>query len=52
MDTQEMILTKEPGVLNKQDLPPVNFSHLINLTDKTGIIQHAIYQIPNRKEGY
>ncbi|RPI16716.1 MAG: glycosyltransferase [Ignavibacteriae bacterium] len=33
-------------------LPDVNLNHLINLTDNTGILQHSIYSIPNRNEGY
>jgi glycosyltransferase involved in cell wall biosynthesis len=33
-------------------LPDVNLHHLINLTDNTGILQHSIYSIPNRSEGY
>src|SRR6478736_8505148 len=39
-------------VFKLTDLPKVNFSHIKNLTDDTGIIQHAIFNIPNRKEGY
>lgn len=35
-----------------QDLPELNFSHIRNLTDDTGIIQHAIFNTANRKEGY
>ncbi len=35
-----------------KDLPEINFSHIKNLTDDTGIIQHAIFNVPNRKEGY
>ena len=31
---------------------PVNLDHLRVLTDQTGVIQHAIYSIPNRKTGY
>jgi hypothetical protein len=38
--------------LNPADLPEINFSHIKNLTDDTGIIQHAIFSVPNRKEGY
>jgi len=34
------------------DLPIVNFSHVHNLTDQTGMIQHALFDMPNRKEGY
>ncbi len=33
-------------------LPEVNFTHLWNLTDDTGILQHATYSIPNPREGY
>jgi len=34
------------------ELPEVNTNHLRNLTDSTGIFQHATYFIPNRNEGY
>ena len=40
------------GASRLKKLPEVNFSHVKNLTDDTGIIQHAIFNIPNRKEGY
>lgn len=33
-------------------LPPVNLAHILRLTDDTGILQHAMYGIPNLKEGY
>lgn len=33
-------------------LPDVNLTHLTNLTDTTGLIQHSIFSIPNRNEGY
>lgn len=32
--------------------PPIVFEHLETLTDSTGVIQHAIYSIPNRRTGY
>ena len=35
-----------------KNLPEVNLLHVRNLTDDTGMIQHAIFNIPNRKEGY
>jgi len=38
--------------LKLADLPEINFYHIKNLTDDTGIIQHAVFNIPNRKEGY
>ncbi len=36
----------------KNEYPPIVFEHLETLTDSTGIIQHAIYSIPNRRTGY
>ena len=52
MDIQDTVIISKPGLLTKEDLPAFNFSHIRNLTDRTGIIQHAFYDIPNRKEGY
>ena len=34
------------------EYPPLNLDHLRTLTDTTGVIQHAIFSIPNRKTGY
>lgn len=33
-------------------LPSVNTSHLSNMTDDTGLLQHAIFSMPNCNEGY
>lgn len=33
-------------------LPTPSFAHLAALTDDTGILQHAFYDVPNRAEGY
>ena len=33
-------------------LPPVNLDHLYRMTDDTGIVEHAVYVIPNYPEGY
>ena len=33
-------------------LPPLNSGHLLNMTDDTGILQHAIFSVPNTREGY
>ena len=33
-------------------IPDVNLTHLQRLTDDTGILQHAIYAMPNRHHGY
>ncbi|HEX5808400.1 MAG TPA: glycosyltransferase family 4 protein [Anaerolineales bacterium] len=34
------------------ELPPLKLDHLHHLTDKTGILQHAVFTIPNYHEGY
>lgn len=33
-------------------LPVLDTSHLLNMTDDTGILQHAIFSLPNCLEGY
>ena len=33
-------------------LPPLKLDHLQRLTDDTGIIQHAVFTVPNYNEGY
>jgi len=33
-------------------LPPLKLNHLNRLTDDTGMLQHSIFTIPNRREGY
>ncbi len=33
-------------------LPVLNMSHLLSMTDDTGILQHAIFSLPNNLEGY
>jgi glycosyltransferase involved in cell wall biosynthesis len=33
-------------------LPDLKLNHLNRLTDDTGMLQHAIFTIPNRREGY
>jgi len=40
--------------MNKRpsELPPLNLNHLHRMTDDTGILQHAIYTVPNYNEGY
>jgi glycosyltransferase involved in cell wall biosynthesis len=34
------------------ELPPIKIDHLERLTDATGILQHAIFDVPNYDEGY
>ncbi|MFH2055269.1 MAG: glycosyltransferase family 4 protein [bacterium] len=40
-------LDQHPG-----ELPPLKLDHLRNMTDETGILQHAVFTIPNYYEGY
>lgn len=34
------------------DLPELNTKHLLEMTDDTGMLQHAIFTVPNTSEGY
>ncbi|MFC2106011.1 glycosyltransferase family 4 protein [Candidatus Bipolaricaulota bacterium] len=40
-------LGKRPG-----ELPRLKLDHLHHMTDETGIIQHAVFTVPNYREGY
>jgi glycosyltransferase involved in cell wall biosynthesis len=40
-------LDKRPG-----ELPPLKLDHLHHMTDETGILEHAVFTIPNYREGY
>jgi glycosyltransferase involved in cell wall biosynthesis len=33
-------------------LPALNTGHLLTMTDDTGMLQHAIFSLPNTREGY
>ena len=35
-----------------RELPPMKLSHLLRMTDSTGVFQHAIFSVPNFSEGY
>ena len=36
----------------KNEMPSINLDHLLRMTDHIGIFQHAVFDIPNYKEGY
>lgn len=40
-------LDRHPG-----ELPPLKLDHLRHMTDETGMLQHAVFTIPNYREGY
>lgn len=45
--------TIEPKPIDgTRELPEINLSHLRLLTDDTGVLQHAVSNVPNRAEGY
>jgi hypothetical protein len=52
METEDILLTSEPALFNRAKMPDINLKHISSLTDNTGIIQHAVFAMPNRKEGY
>ncbi len=40
-------LDERPG-----ELPPLKLDHLRHMTDDTGMLQHALFTVPNYREGY
>jgi glycosyltransferase involved in cell wall biosynthesis len=34
------------------DLPPLRLDHIMRMSDHTGILQHALFNVPNFQEGY
>ncbi|MBM2816655.1 MAG: glycosyl transferase family 1 [Ignavibacteria bacterium] len=56
--TERMHTTKLPVRIVKPlderpgELPPLKLDHLLRMTDDTGMLQHAIFTIPNFNEGY
>ncbi len=45
-------LTSHVRFPDADDFPVFNLTHVLRLTDNTGIVQHAKFGIPNLKEGY
>ncbi|HEY2472507.1 MAG TPA: glycosyltransferase family 4 protein [Terracidiphilus sp.] len=45
-------LLDNSGANQADQLPELNTAHLSALTDDTGILQHAIFSLPNCNEGY
>ncbi|MBV4355831.1 glycosyltransferase [Pinibacter aurantiacus] len=52
MHTEDHSISLSPVIFKDVKLPAFNFNHIDSLTDDTGMIQHAMYNLPNRKEGY
>lgn len=45
-------LPERRRVARAEELPELDLRHLRNLTDSTGLLQHAIHVIPDRRHGY
>ncbi len=52
METESVLHAVKPVLFTAAQLPDINLQHVSSLTDQTGIIQHAVFAMPNRKEGY
>jgi len=56
--TEHMHSTKLPLPIVKPlgersgELPPLKLDHLLRMTDDTGMLEHAIFTVPNYEEGY
>lgn len=47
------LVSPNPVVASRVDsLPPVKLNHFIRMTDDTGMLQHAVFAVPNYHEGY
>lgn len=42
----------EESVITPLALPKIRLDHVLRLTDGAGMLQHAVYGVPNYKEGY
>ncbi len=45
-------LTKKTLDQKPRELPELKLSHLSRMTDSTGVLQHALFSVPNFSEGY
>src|SRR5580658_4291256 len=52
METPRVQFSARTSQKTLSQIPELNLDHLNALTDKTGILQHAIFTVPNRAEGY
>jgi len=52
MESPRVQFSARTGKKSLDQLPQLKLSHLHRLTDDTGMLQHSIFTIPNRREGY
>jgi len=48
----EPVLSMSMQAARPGKLPRINFDHVVRMTDSTGMLQHAVYNVPNFREGY
>ncbi len=47
------VVSANPAIATGVDsLPPLRLNHLARMTDDTGMLQHAVFAVPNYHEGY
>jgi glycosyltransferase involved in cell wall biosynthesis len=46
------VFTVKPLDKRPPELPPLKLDHLRHMTDDTGMLQHALFTLPNYREGY
>ena len=46
------VLAVKPLDKRPAELPPLKLDHLRRMTDDTGMLQHALFTLPNYREGY
>jgi glycosyltransferase involved in cell wall biosynthesis len=54
-ERRHFVLPKfKQGALDRRppELPPLRLDHLHRMTDETGMLQHALFTVPNYREGY
>jgi len=51
-DRLRMLTERTAPARSLISLPALRFEHLLELSDDTGILQHATFTVPNRSEGY
>ena len=47
-----LVSPNEAAADDVASLPPVTLTHLRRMTDDTGMLQHAVFAVPNHHEGY
>ncbi len=50
--TKHPVLIVKPLKESRDELPVLKLDHLLRMTDDTGMLQHAIFTVPNYEEGY